>query len=303
MRNRPALKRCALLSLTKANSRPSNRARGLGVVNAALSSGFVFGPALGALIAAYWGPRAPFFVAAGISLITISLSIFLLPESLTPERRREDADRRAGQPMSLRAMFGLPGMAALMAVAFSAQLAFFGFQATYVLWTEKVLLAGSDPRVVQQAIGGILTFVGVCGIITQVWLVGPLVRRYGERMLVAGGVVLRALGWALMAAIPVLSATLVAIPLLAAGQGILLPALGALVTYLAPRQRGQAIGLLESSQGFGRVTGPLIAGVLFDQIHPSAPLVAAAILSVGTALASTALWRVPLKKEASAEPR
>src|SRR5688572_8950129 len=46
-----------------------NRARGLGLVSAAFSAGFIFGPAFGALVAAQLGPRAPFFIAAGISAL------------------------------------------------------------------------------------------------------------------------------------------------------------------------------------------------------------------------------------------
>ena len=33
----------------------------------------------------------PFFIGAVVSLVTISLSFFLLPESLTAERRQRDA--------------------------------------------------------------------------------------------------------------------------------------------------------------------------------------------------------------------
>src|SRR3990170_1095755 len=48
-----------------------NRARGLGIVNAAFGLGFVFGPAFGGVAASFFGPRVPFFVAACVSLTTI----------------------------------------------------------------------------------------------------------------------------------------------------------------------------------------------------------------------------------------
>src|SRR5574342_155544 len=57
-----------------------NRARGLGTVNASFGLGFVFGPAFGSVVAANFGPRVPFFASAAVSLTTIVLSIFLLPE-------------------------------------------------------------------------------------------------------------------------------------------------------------------------------------------------------------------------------
>src|SRR5262249_27307344 len=46
---------------------PENRARGMGMVGAALGLGFVFGPILGAL-ASQWGPRAPIYFAAALAL-------------------------------------------------------------------------------------------------------------------------------------------------------------------------------------------------------------------------------------------
>src|SRR5919202_1980193 len=58
-----------------------NRARGLGLVNAAFGLGFIFGPAFGGLVASAYGPRVRFFLAAGFWLVTISLSTFPFKES------------------------------------------------------------------------------------------------------------------------------------------------------------------------------------------------------------------------------
>ena len=122
-----------------------------------------------------------------------------------------------------------------------------------------------------------LTFVGVCGIMTQVWLVGPLVRRFGERPLVVAGAAVRGVGWGVMALLPTLPAVLLVLPLIPIGGNVAVPALLALLTYLAPTdQRGFAIGLMESIQGLGRIAGPLLAGWLFERFQPSAPMLFAA---------------------------
>ncbi len=261
-----------------------NRARGLGIVHAGFASGFIFGPAFGAFMAAQFGPRAPFFIAACVSLLTITLSIFLLPESLTPERRREVAARQAGRArLSNAGLLRLPGMALLMVVAFGGEFAFLNFQSIYVLWAEKILFAGRDPQFVQQAVGGILTFVGVCGIITQFWLVAPLVRRFGEKRMVAAGNLIRCFAWITMTLAPIVVLVVAVTPMLAVGNGVLMPALIALVTYTAPPdQRGQAIGLSGSIQGLGRVLGPVMGGLLFQYVHPSAPIVAATVIGLLT---------------------
>ncbi len=256
-----------------------NRARGLGVVNAAFGSGFVFGPAFGALMAAQFGPRVPFYIAAGVSLITITLSTFLLPESLTPEKRAAAEARRRSR-LGNWALLKLPGMGLLMAVAFGGQFAFFAFQSTYVLWSEKIMFPGHDPQYVQQAIGWILTLVGIFGIITQFWLVAPLVKRFGEKGLVTAGNFMRGVAWVVMVALPIVPAVVAVVPLLSIGGGVMVPALIALITYTTPPdQRGQAIGLAESIQGLGRILGPVVGGFLFQFVNPSAPMVVAATLS------------------------
>jgi DHA1 family tetracycline resistance protein-like MFS transporter len=270
-----------------------NRARGLGIVNAGFSTGFLFGPAFGALVAAHFGPRVPFYIAAGVSLVTITLSTFLLPESLTPERRREHAARRAEHPpISRWALLAQPKVVLIMFIAFLGQFAFLHFQSTWVLWAEKVPLAGMSDQAVQQTVGLIFTFVGVFGIMTQFWLVGPLVRHFGERMLVTGGNLARGMAWGVMALVPVLLPIVLVMPLISVGGGLLGPALIALLTYsVAPGQRGEAIGLFESVQGLGRILGPILAGWLFERVNPAAPLAAAAMISGIALLASLGLWR------------
>ena len=282
-----------------------NRARGLGLVSAAFGAGLIFGPAFGALVAARFGPRVPFFIAAVVSALTVTLSWRLLPESLTPERRAALARASAAGTNASRrqALLRTPGVLAIFGIGFLAQLSFFSFQSTYVLWTEAVLFPNRDPQFVQAAVGGFLTFVGVAGIITQFWLVGPLVARFGERSMVAGGTAMRGLAWALMAAAPVLGMMLPALLLIAVGGNVAVPALIALLTYLVPGdQRGFSIGMMESVQGLGRIAGPIAAGWLFERVSPNAPLWLAAAASLATLAATSALWRAhPMPQAAPVE--
>ncbi len=275
---------------------PQNRARGLGLVSGAFAAGLIFGPAFGALVAAQFGPRVPFFIAAAVSALTVTLTWRLLPESLTPEMRAANALKAAARQSARQpgwrnsnwaGVLRLPGMPALMFIGFLTQLSFFSFQATYVLWSEKVLFPTRDPIFVQNAVGYMLTFVGVCGIIAQFWLVGPLVRRFGERPLVVAGAAVRGVGWGVMALVPTLPAVLLVLPLIPLGGNVAVPALLALLTYLAPTdQRGFAIGLMESIQGLGRIAGPLLAGWLFERFQPSAPMMFAAVASLVTVVAA-----------------
>ena len=275
-----------------------NRARGLGTVSAAFGLGFVFGPAFGSLLAAQFGPRLPFFAAACVSLATILLSIFLLPESLPPERRQleQAAASKAGRGRNLD-LLRVPAVAILLFIAFGSQFSFFTFQTIQVLWAERLILPGSPDAVVQQTVGAVLTFVGICQIITQFWLVGPFARRFGEKKLALGGNLARGIAFAAMAIAPTLAVWFIAIPLVPIGGGLALPALVALLTYAAPPDgRGQVIGLNQSFSALGSILGPLVAGFLFQSVSPGAPMAAAAILMGMTVVVGLNILRLPLAK-------
>lgn len=277
-----------------------NRTRGLGLISAAFSAGFIFGPAFGGLLAAQFGPRVPFFAAAGMSLATILLSTFLLPESLTPERRKHDhAAAQLTPKRSQWALLRIPSVLLILLVGFGTQVAFFSFQTTFVLWSEKLLFPQEPQAYVTQAVAIILTLIGIVGVITQIWLVGPLVKRFGELHLVLAGNLSRAIGWGLLSAFPVLVTAVVTIPLFSIGAGVALPSIVALLTFAAPAHaRGGAIGLNQSANALGSIVGPLIAGFLFDAVNPNAPMVAASVIMLVTVLLGLNLYRFPLKRPA-----
>jgi MFS family permease len=187
-----------------------------------------------------------------------------------------------------------PGVLLLLGVAFASQLAFFAFQSVYVLWSERLVFHAFPEAVGQQAIGGLLTFVGLCAIATQLWLVGPLVRRFGERMLVFGGNLVRALAFWTLAASPTILASVVTVPFVALGGGVALPALIAVLTYAAPPDgRGQVIGLQQSAAAMGSVVGPLLAGYLYENVQPNAAMVGAAVAMSAAVLVALNVFRLP----------
>ncbi len=282
------------------------RARGLGLINAAFSLGFVFGPAMGSGLAAFFGPRVPFFVAAGIALLTVLLSTFLLPESLTPERRQAARIQTSGPAKSNWQLLRQPSLALLLLIVFGVNLGFFAFQTVYVLWLERLVFPGQPETLVQQAVGAILTAVGLFGVVAQTWLVGPLIRRFGEKHLAIFGNLTRSLAFVGMALFPSLATVIIGIPLISIGGGVALPALIALLTFTAPPgDRGRVIGLNQSASALGNIAGPLLAGFLFDNVHPNAPMWMAGLVTIATLGAGLALgfYRLPVHKPAAGPVR
>jgi DHA1 family tetracycline resistance protein-like MFS transporter len=69
-------------------STKENKAKHFGMIGAAFGLGFVIGPGIGGIIGDYFGVKAPFFVAAGFSLLNFLFGYFFVGESLSKEKRR-----------------------------------------------------------------------------------------------------------------------------------------------------------------------------------------------------------------------
>jgi MFS transporter, DHA1 family, tetracycline resistance protein len=66
---------------------PEKRAKAFGLLGAAFGVGFVLGPAFGGWLGMY-SPRLPFWVGCAGSLLNAMYGLFVLPESLAPEKRQ-----------------------------------------------------------------------------------------------------------------------------------------------------------------------------------------------------------------------
>ena len=60
---------------------PKQRARAFGYIGATFAFGMMFGPLMGGLLFSKYGFGAPFLAAAGLQLLTLILTVVLLPES------------------------------------------------------------------------------------------------------------------------------------------------------------------------------------------------------------------------------
>src|ERR1700758_5442840 len=170
-------------------SAPAERAKRFGLLGAAFGAGFVIGPAVGGLLGHY-NLRAPFWAAAGLSLANFLYGLFVLPESLPAEKRAKSAWHMANPLGSLTLLRSHPELAGLSVVVFLYYLAHQSLQSVFVLYTEYRY--GWDTK----AEGISLALVGVCAVVVSGGLVGPYVKRIGERLSLVTGLFYGFLGFA-----------------------------------------------------------------------------------------------------------
>ena len=90
-------------------------ARRFGMLGAMFGVGFILGPVMGGLLGGI-DLRLPFFVAGGLALLNLLYGLFVLPESLPPERRRPSCCATANPVASLRGLAELKGVGPLVVV-------------------------------------------------------------------------------------------------------------------------------------------------------------------------------------------
>lgn len=265
---------------------PEQRGRAYALAGAAFGLGFIIGPALGGLLGE-WGPRVPFWAAAGLTAANFLYGWLVLPESLAPTARR---------PLRLAAFNPLAGLLGwrrsrpvrgLLGAFFCYAAGQSAIQATWVLFVAEKLGWGSGE------VGLSLAALGAGAILAQAVLAPRLIARLGERralFLGMGFTVLACLGFALVEQGWQVYAVM-ALVLVAFVAG---PAAQAIVSRTAEDgEQGRLQGAVTGVSSLASIFGPLCGAAMFGAFAgppwdlPGAGFLAAALLSAA-ALVSAA---------------
>lgn len=261
---------------------PEARARGYGLVGAAFSAGFVAGPLLGGILGEI-SPRAPFWAAAGLSGIAFLYGVFVLPESLAADKRMAFAWRRANPFGALTLLRSHRDLASLSVVNFLLYFAHHLFSAVFVLYAGYRFGWGAVQ------VGTLLALVGALDMIVQGGLVGPVVKRLGDRRTMIFGLAGGAVGIACMGLAPngwLFTAAMLPNAL----WGLAMPTIQSLMTRrVSESEQGQLQGANMSVGSIAGIISPLFFGTVYSMSvgenpvlpHPgTAFLIAAAVLGV-----------------------
>lgn len=256
---------------------PEKRAAGFGLIGAAFGVGFVIGPALGGLLGSI-ETRLPFWAAAALALGNAAYGLFVLPESLPPERRAGFSWARANPVGALRLLRSQPGLLGLALVNFLFQIAHYVLPSVFVLYTAyryhwDVLTTSLT-----------LTAVGVCSILVQGFLVKRFVAHFGETLTLYTGLAAGMSGFALMGLAPTPHWFWAALPVFAL-MGLFGPGLQSLMSQrVRPSEQGRLQGANTSLVGIAGLLAPALFTTSFahfiatPQPLPGAPFLIAALL-------------------------
>lgn len=254
-------------------SRPEHRAKYMGLIGAAIGSGFIAGPALGVALGGY-GFAAVSFLGALVAAVNAVVVGFLLRE--TPSSVREDnpglLERFDGRSALERTAPIL-----ILGAAFGTVFAFVSMETTLAFVARDVYALG------EAGFGMILVWVGLVMIIVQGGLIGRLASRYGERSLAAIGAALLGGSLLVLPLAGTLPAAIGVLGILAFGQGLASPSLSTLLSRYSLRdEQGGMLGIGQSVSAAARAIAPVTAGWLYD-IGMAWPFLLAGLLGLAAA--------------------
>ena len=279
-------------------SSPEKRAQNFGMIGAAFGAGFVLGPAIGGLLGSY-GPRTPFFVAAGLSLANFVYGTLVLPETLAYDKRREFKWRRANPVGTLLQIRRYPAVLGMLAALLLWQIA---HQVMPSIWTYYTMLKFGWS---EAMIGASLASFGALMVLGQSTLPRIVVPRLGEHrtallgLIVGGagfvGYAFASHGWMMFA----LQATW----LLGA---LVMPSTQSLLSQRVPRNaQGELQGAVASLVSVSAIIGPPLMTQLFRRFtaadatanFPGVSFIFSALLAVSAFIilraSETSLNRTP----------
>jgi DHA1 family multidrug resistance protein-like MFS transporter len=232
--------------------------------------GMVLGPGIGGVMSDI-SLSAPFFLAAGLSALSLLFIWFLLPESLPEEKRLKDATGFQGPQISAMwtALFSPIGF--LFGLAFLLSFALTNFEGVFGLYAE--LRFNYDAKTV----GMVLTVIGISSAVVQGVLTGPSIKRWGDSAVIKTSLIASSVGFLLMLTATNLTTVMLTTGFFVISNAMLRPGVASLISKRAKEGQGIAMGLNNSFMSLGRIAGPIWAGTVLD-INLSYPYMTGAFI-------------------------
>lgn len=272
-------------------TKPEDRPKAFGLVGAAFSFGFVFGPATAALTVGF-GSGVPFIIAGVVTLIAAILTMLYLPE--TNKHIGQVAQGKLFDfPKLWHTLFD-PNVGATFLIALLFYLAFacaivFGYQP----FTLKMLHVNQSMNAV------LFTMFGLVGLISQTFLVQRFAKMFGQKKAFSLGILLTAVAFLIMFfshALPIFIAASILLGVVNSTVQTLLPTI--LSQEADAQSQGSIMGLSASYQSIGMMIGPILGGTVAMLGIPLPFLVGAILIGI-CYLLSFRVMRPGVKKEAA----
>jgi MFS family permease len=273
------------------STKPEDRPRAFGMIGAAFSFGFVFGPAISALTVGF-GYAVPFIIAGIVTLIAVVLTYLYLPET-----NAHIGEVKHGKLFDFAKLWHTlfdpnVGMTFIISLVYFMAFAcaiIYGFQP----FTMNIL------KITESQNAMLFTVFGTVGLIAQTFLVHRITKYLGMKKSFSYSFLFTALAMGIMffsRSLLVFGGAMLLLSLWNSVGQTLLPAI--LSQETDAKSQGTMMGLNTSYQSIGMIVGPLLGGFLATISVPT-PFLAGSILMVVCFFLSRGVLRPGVRKESA----
>lgn len=269
----------AIISDTTA---PNDRAKAFGLFDAAFRMGFVTGPAI-----SYFAQTLPtfpgvsslgmsFLAGATMALVAVGLTWFLLPETLPQQEEFRLTWRMFGFVKILQSIKH-PRLGQAFLLTFFTGFTFTIFTFAFQPFFLNVLNQNTKTLAI------VFTLIGIAGVLTQIFAVDPLTKRFNLADVLAVAIAGRALIFLLIPLCPDLSTFIGLACLLGIANSFPIPLISAILSInSSDREQGEVQGINSSFLSISNAIGPATAGLLVS-FSDSAPFWVTGVFTLFTA--------------------
>ncbi|WP_174733615.1 MFS transporter [Mesobacillus harenae] len=235
------------------------RGKGMGLLGACMSLGFVIGPGIGGFLAEL-GLRVPFYTATFIAAAATVLSILFLPETLSNEAQEEARNstrKKESLLVQMRRSFRTPYFIFLVLI-FMMTFGLANFEAIFGLYVDhKFSYTPKDIALV-------ITIGALVGVIVQSMVVDRMLTRFGEIKVIYWTFFASAVCMVVFMFATTFWSILIITLIFFTATSLVRPALNTLLSRMAGNEQGFVAGLNNMYMSIGNMVGPALAGILFD---------------------------------------
>ncbi len=267
----------------------SNRGRVLALRQMSMRMGFVAGPLLGGVLAAFYGLQWVFLLN-GISKVIIVLTVLFMVKETRPQAAPTSTPGAPSGTPRPRAFSLRPFRdRAFVALAFAAAggaVAQAAIMQTLVPAHARLNL-GSD----EAAVGFLISFAALAAFLAA-FPNGVIMDRLGRKVSLVPALLLLGAASFLLSFGESYAVLVLVVVLLGVGGAMSMTGTHAYAMDLAPAQsRGSFIGVVTAAQSVGAIGGPAMAAALYHFVSPVSAFVAVGVLLVVSAVLVAALGR------------
>jgi DHA1 family tetracycline resistance protein-like MFS transporter len=244
----------------------------------AFGFGFLVGPAIGGYLAQF-GYSVPAYLAAGVTLVTIGLTWWLLPETV-----EKDGEKKISLQIIDARIFKKYVADRVMGMKL---LEFFTYILAHVIFTSTfALYARAKLGLETQQVGYVLAGIGLVSIVLRGGLLPKLIDWVGENRLRFTGMSILMMAMVGAAWVNSWVMFLGFAVMFAVGSGLSRPLLMGQISKAAEdEEQGAVMGLASSLGSVAQIVGPMIGGYVLMQFGASSlGLTGAGVMAFGLGL-------------------